>query len=368
MLMQLPVPRAQAAAPLGRKRSRSGTKRPPRPKHSDVALEHTASDAADSAACSDGGAGGGAGSGSGLDAGPGHPLEWVVAGSGRVRIAEAGAMRTVLEARPDAAAAADLGGPGAHARDGAVANGARGDPGAREPAELPALRITVEWAREGEDQGHPGSAYAAGAGAAAHAGRVRCRMRADAPVPAAALRHWEELAGAAGLSFLICTVPHSVILTLRRAGTAVWHLLTCGGARRGGRGEPAAGCAGADRPAAGGAGARLGTARAGRRAPPRATATPAGHGGALPPAPGAAPGVPRPLQNLNIKTHPMFVGTGSVRWARCVTRIIMGDAGPARVSKAPVGQTRPAARAWRCARCSCGAARWAVEDMRTGAC
>ena len=194
----LPVLQAEAAAPLGRKRSRSGTKRPPKLKHSDASPEHPAPLAAGDMGCGDGRAGdAGAGSGPGLGAELRQPLEWVAAGCGRVRIAEAGAMRAVLEARPDAAAAADLGGSraGTLSGSGAVANGAAGAPGPTDSAELPALRVTVEWAHEGGDQGRAWSGGGAGGGAAADADRARCRMRAHVPVPPAALRHWEELAG-----------------------------------------------------------------------------------------------------------------------------------------------------------------------------
>ena len=194
VLRTLPVLQAEAAAPLGRKRSRSGTKRPPKLKPSDAPPEHPAPNATGDMGCGDGRAGdAGAGSGPGFGAEPRQPLEWVAAGCGRVRIAEAGAMRAVLEAAPDAAAAADLGGSraGTLSGSGVVANGAAGAPGPADPAGLPALRVTVEWASEGGDQGRAGP----GGGAAADAGRARCRMRAQTPVPPAALRHWEELAG-----------------------------------------------------------------------------------------------------------------------------------------------------------------------------
>lgn len=193
-----PVLQAEAAAPLGRKRSRSGTKRPQKLKPSDAPPEQPAPSAAGDLGCGDGRAGdAGAGSAPGSGAAARPPLEWVAAGCGRVRIAEAGAMRAVLEAAPDAAAAADLGAAraGTLSGSGAVANGVRGDLGPTDPEKLPALRVTVEWAHEGGDQGRAGPGGGAGAGAAADAGRVRCRMHAHPPVPPAALRHWEELAG-----------------------------------------------------------------------------------------------------------------------------------------------------------------------------
>ncbi|KAK9826373.1 hypothetical protein WJX81_004551 [Elliptochloris bilobata] len=71
-------------------------------------------------------------------------------------------------------------------------------------AELPALSVTVQWAGgEGQDRlGARESLGPAGAGAV-DALPVRCRMRADAPVPAAVLRHWEDLAEAAAEGLLL---------------------------------------------------------------------------------------------------------------------------------------------------------------------
>jgi len=188
---------APAAAPLGKK----GAKRPP-----------PRSAAGDSEPLDAAGAAGPGARGGGAEPGP----AWVVAGSGRVRVAQAGAMRAVMEVRPDAAAARDYAGAaappdcggggaaaappgpapgaasnglpgGAHA-EGPGSGGARGRadaPGARAaPAEdeLPDLRLTVGWA--------------GGGGAGGDAGGVRCRMSAHAPVPPALLRAWEDMAGA----------------------------------------------------------------------------------------------------------------------------------------------------------------------------
>jgi len=195
------APPAAAAAPAAAPQGRKGAKRPaPRSAAGD-------SEPPDAAGAAGPGARGGG-------AGPGPA--WVVAGSGRVRVAQAGAMRAVLEVRPDAAAARDYAGAaqtpdgagggaaaappgpapgaapnglpgGAHA-EGPGGSGARGRadaPGARAaPAEeeLPALRLTVGWAGGGGEGGD--------------AGGVRCRMSAQAPVPPAVLRVWEDMAGA----------------------------------------------------------------------------------------------------------------------------------------------------------------------------
>lgn len=146
--------------------------------------------------------------------GEGAGLGWEAAGSGRVRIAEAGAVRAVLEAHADAAAAHNFL-AGADRLDlkpsprssaavagtgdaGLAANGPLGAGHAQAQGSvvggLPALRVTIEWAG-GWGGAEPSPGPEPGA-AVQQPGPVRCRMHARECVPPAVLRVWEDMAGA----------------------------------------------------------------------------------------------------------------------------------------------------------------------------